>query len=225
MNPIADLLGFGIGVVLVTVGVGSTLVAAGRLAADGRPLAAFGLFTGLYGLRLVTASDIVEQAVGPSAPGAHLEAIITYTINIPILVLVQHFAGRGWHGAIAWLRWMWVVYAVGATAFALVTGRPWAAAGPNRTLVLVTLLVGWPQVFLARGAVSGLPHRHVLFAGAGILTALVVLENVGLRRPWGIGLEPFGMVAFIAALGYVVLARAAAHERDLWRLRLEIDRA
>jgi sigma-B regulation protein RsbU (phosphoserine phosphatase) len=221
----ADLPAFVLGILVMALGLGSVALAAARRSGGGRLLASFAAFAFLYGFRLAVGTSLARDVVGlPPRFAAHAADLVTYWIGLPSLLFFSELGWPRWRPWLAGLAWVWLVYAVAATALDLVAGRPDLALAPSPYLVLASMGVG-----VAATVAPGVPSSREMRAlrGGGIVLVLfVVNENLGaLGLPTVRGVEAVGFAAFLAALGYVAVSRVLDNERRLLALAQELETA
>jgi phosphoserine phosphatase RsbU/P len=182
-----------------------------------------GVFAALYGFRLLTRATTFRLCfdIHPLI-WDHLEAAITYTIPLPIILFA-----RAWMPS--WRRF-WTVGLIGLTAFAAcaiasdaMQHRPYSAELPNNLIAITfitSLLVG-----LLRPGLT--PSRELRTARVGVLayTVTVVADNLRglhlLSFP-GPDLEPFGFTVLLACLGMLAGRRVLGDARRLVAIDREL---
>jgi hypothetical protein len=220
-----EFAGILIGSTLLALGLVSTLAATLRLRQASTTLLAFGVWSMLYGGRLLADQPPVGAVIG-GAPQVweHAGALITYAINIPITIFVGSLLGSGWRGSVRWVGAVAIAYAVVATAIDLTTGVPGAAMRPNSWIVLGCILVGLVNIVRARGTPTPLTDPVVMFGGI-VLVLFVVNENLGEIVVPGVDIEPIGVLIFIVCLGFAV-GRSVFHaEAELVSVQRELEQA
>lgn len=155
---------------------------------------------------------------------------------IPALLLFQDFYGRGWRSSVRWLIWSYTVFATSAFTLILIRSRPdlFPAAGLGTVFLLpLIVLVGWLKVYRLpwtedRGVLSfGLIVFFLAFSYDRLVRAQILSWRV-----WGSlsssskeQLEPYGVFVLICCLGYALIRRVFANERDLAALGEEMRAA
>ena len=135
-----ELAGICIGSSLLALGVVSTAAATVRLRRRSTSLLAFGLWTTLYGARMLAQQPPVRETIGGEAHlWSYVNTIITYAINVPITVFVGTLIGPDWRRVVRWLVVAAAGFALAATAIGIVTGNPNAAMTVNTWFVLTCL--------------------------------------------------------------------------------------
>ena len=94
-----------------------------------RLLLSFGIWCGLYGLRLLALQTSVRAAFGgPARPWIFASAFVTYIINVPGGLFIEGLVGPGWKQSIRRVWQAQTLYAIVAVAIDLGAGprpRPW----------------------------------------------------------------------------------------------------
>jgi sigma-B regulation protein RsbU (phosphoserine phosphatase) len=214
------------GTVLLTLSASAIALFCGRWRARDLALLWFGVFSGLYGVRLLASVRTVQILVDLNRTSTgYLASFITYGINVPFAAFIEQVLGRGWRSSIRWLVRIWALFAVAAVASDLARRTPGTGSLPNNILVLLMIVVLLGHAFRRRQAdVVGL---RALQAGFLILAAFVVNENLegaGIV-PWRTNLEPVGFLLFIGCLGYVAASRSLAREQRLKAIEYELQTA
>ena len=220
---VTELVSGAIGCSVLVLGAASTVAWGLRRRSPDRLLLFFGIWCCLYGARLICQQSFIRIAVGGSPQiWNYLVTSITYAINIPSGLFVEHLIGPGWKQSIRRLWQLQVVYAVGAIAIDLVVARPGAAMGPNNWIVVLLLVAAIANTWVFQARLSPLFKRPVIAAGATALMLFVTNEN--LHRPVApaINLEPVGVLVFIVCLGYGVVASVFGNEAELIAVQREL---
>jgi sigma-B regulation protein RsbU (phosphoserine phosphatase) len=216
-----------VGTVIATLGAAAIVVHAFRRRTHEQFLLWFGLFSILYGTILVVRNSAFRLGFGePQGLWILVERLISLATIIPGLLLFEEFYGRGWRSSI---RWMLVVYcaltavAIGGMAFP----RPlWIVLPPGAALVIMV------PVILAMGRLAGyrppsLPNSRVLFTGLIVFFVAFSIDRVlhTEMENWHTGLEPYGFLALVICLWYVISQRVIADESRLMSLTDEMRAA
>ena len=212
---------FGIACITLLVGVSALVLA--RLRSRDRLLLWVGVFSLLYGLRLLVQNELVRDAF--NAPGQEFlpwALCITYIINIPFALFARELLGRGWKRTILVWLWLDMAFPIVAIPVALLTHSSHWTDLINGILVVSGTLLILLHIFAIRRArnqfVASLFWPLVIFA------ILVVLENKGIR-PAGVNTEPIGFVILLAGLASIAIRRALSTERKLIDLEQELTTA
>jgi phosphoserine phosphatase RsbU/P len=224
----AELAGIFVGVTLLTLGFVSTVVGTVRFRRHSTMLLTFGLWSALYGARLLASQAPVRATVG-GAPDLweHFVAIVTYTINVPIALFVGSLIGPGWRHSARWVTGVMAAFAVVATTIGLTSGNPEAAMTANSWLVLAAILVLLGNILhsaIARGRRTPLTGPIVMFGGT-VVVLFVVNENLGGIVAPGVNIESIGVLVFVLCLGYAVARSVFRAEAELVGVQRELERA
>src|SRR5262249_10839682 len=138
-----ELAAIAIGITLLSLGSVSIAAATLRLRRSSTTLVTFGLWCAMYGARLLAGQPGIRTAVGgPLVYWQAFQAIVTYTINVPIAIFVVSLIGAGWRGSAWWLISGVSAFAVIATGSDWISGRPASMRVVNSWVVLTALAVG-----------------------------------------------------------------------------------
>jgi sigma-B regulation protein RsbU (phosphoserine phosphatase) len=211
-----DLLAFAIAVVICAAAAAAT---AGHLLRP-RPrdglLLWFGLFSGIYGVRMFFKQTLASALGVDASTGLWVEEGLNYFILIPSLLFIEELYGLGWRRLLRWVTRGMSAFAVGALIIDVVAGDPRRVPDPSLILLLVVAIV------VVIGVRAGYrPPRvdewRVLLAGAAIFMLFVLNEHaVGARVvPWRFSAEPIGFLALLGCFGYIALTRVFEQGRQL----------
>jgi sigma-B regulation protein RsbU (phosphoserine phosphatase) len=183
-----------------------------------------GVFAFLYGFRLLARATTFRHCFDvPAAVWDHLEATITYTIPLPIILFARAMVP-------AWRR-LWTVGLIGLTAFAAcavasdaIQQRPYSAELPNN-LIAITFITSLLLGFLRPGLT---PSRELRTTRVGVLAYTVTAVADNLRSlqvlPFpGPDLEPFGFTVLLACLGTLASRRVLGDARRLVAIDRELS--
>jgi sigma-B regulation protein RsbU (phosphoserine phosphatase) len=217
----ANLPFFGIACIVLLAGVSALLL--WRLRSRDRLLLWAGVFSMLYGIRLLIQNELVRAAF--NAPGRGYlpwQICITYLINIPFALFARELLGRGWKGGILIWLWLSVAFAMIAIPAALVAHELYWTDLINSVLVISGTLLVLLQVLFAHGGAKALASS--LLWPLLIFGIFVLLENKGIR-PGGFDIEPVGFLILLAGLASIAVRRALATERKLIDVEQELTTA
>jgi sigma-B regulation protein RsbU (phosphoserine phosphatase) len=224
--PVTELLGGAIGSMLFALGGASVVTWAVHRRRHERVLLFFGLWCALYGARLISEQPTITTAIGgPDRSRLYFQAFVTYIINVPIGLFFEAIIGRGWKGSVRRVWQVLAIYAAGAVVTDLVVGRPRAAMPLNSPLILIAISLALVNSWMFRDRLSPTMKSRAIGAGAIVMLFFVVNEN--LRRPIvpSVQLEPIGVFAFVAALGYGVVGSVFRQEAELVAVQRELETA
>jgi sigma-B regulation protein RsbU (phosphoserine phosphatase) len=236
MNPDAQVLslmrnqvaGIVLGSVFFFVGLGALAVAALRRRQQVRLVIWFGIFSGLYGLRMLAqapaAFALLPRAVWPFR--GYAVAVITYIIILPALLFWLELAKGKLRRFIQVVAAAAAIVAICALIAAILYRRPDAFMPANNAVAILFVLVVGPV-----NAIPSLSRRwmsepsRVLAFGAIVLALAVLANNLYrfLPLPDVSGLEPIAFAVFVFSLGYVAVQRVFSTERRLLAIENELD--
>ena len=221
-----DLVSIAIGSILFALGFAALALSAFRQKIKDRSIFYFGIFCGLYGLRLLGNAGPIHASVNTSPIiWNYLDAFITYLIPLPALLFTEQFFGPGWKSSIRRTAQIQAIYAVSAIAIDSLFG-PGTAIWPNGFLVILFLAVITANGLLLVLQKDASIIREVRPVLAGALFFVLTAVNANLVDkhfvPWRLSLEPLGMLAFVICLGYVIAQRYFAKERELLAITYEL---
>jgi hypothetical protein len=116
-------------------------------------------------------------------------------------------------------------YAAVAVVIDVISGRPFAAMAPNGWIVLASVAIAAANLWWYRRRLFGTFATPALAAGATALLLFVVNHNLGQPLSPSLDLEPLGVLAFVAALGYAVIGHVFRGEAELLAVRHELETA
>ncbi len=219
----ADALNLALGIVLIGVGTAAVLAYARPPRRQSPPLW-FGLFTLLYGLRLLAKTGSFPLAFGlPAAFWAYASAAITYVIVVPGMLLARAVFPR-WRRPLGLISAGLLAFALLAVASDIAWRRPMSAETPNNVIAIVLVLAALGLAFRPRSA----PSREMRTLRVG-MAAIVVTALVDNLRGLGVvswprsEVEPLGAAVLIACLGTIVVRRAFENAERLVALEKELD--
>jgi phosphoserine phosphatase RsbU/P len=217
----ADALRLGLGPLLIAVGIAAAVAHLRSSRATGSALPWFGLFSFLYGVRLLARTGTFPLFFGaPPIFWRYVAALITYVIPIPAL-LVMRATFPTWRRSLGWGAAFVGAFAALAVVSDAVLRRPFSAEPPNNLIAIAFLLVS--AVFIFRPRPDDTPDIRTLRVGLAAFAATAVVDNLrGLHvlswPRWEV--EPLGSTVLIAALGTIAVRRLL---KDTQRL-LAIDK-
>jgi hypothetical protein len=137
-----DILAIVIGVILTVIGLSAISIHLLRTRSQGRLLLWLGLFTGLYGVRLLASTETISLLVDVTPVfWRYLRSGITSVILIPSLLYMQGLYGRGWRSSVRWLIWIQTIYSLAAILVNLIASDPNKAPDPIFVLFFPLLSV------------------------------------------------------------------------------------
>jgi sigma-B regulation protein RsbU (phosphoserine phosphatase) len=188
----------------------------------------FGVFCLLYGVRMAAKSDLVVAVIPWRRDAFHyIDAIVTYSILIPAGLLVESLIGPGRLQIVRRLWQVTCVYAACAIVNDLVRGQPYASMWLNAPVLLSSLFVQLAHLRWSRQSVSWSPETRLVAVTAGIFTVVAIAETLLDHSLLGgnVDVEPFAMLLFSSAVGWLVLARARERAYTFVAVSRELDLA
>jgi sigma-B regulation protein RsbU (phosphoserine phosphatase) len=219
-----DALALALGTALVSIGLLILGISAGvRRRVPGPPW--LGVFALLYGSRLLIRTDTFRAVVDmPPAVLNYAEAIITYVVPIPLLLVFARAMAPDWQRVTLGIARGVTLFAAAAIAADGLLRRPHSARLPNNliAITLIVVLVAWT---FRRGSPPSRELRTARIAVASFgLTALADnLRGVGFIHYPGPDLEPFGVLVTIGCLGVLAGWRAFGEARRLVAIDRELS--
>ena len=213
--------------IIATLGGAAVILYAFRRRNHERFLLWFGLFSILYAVVLIVRNPAFRVGYGqPQAIGLAVDHFISLSTVVPGLLLFEDFYGPGWHAS---LRWLIGVYGV----VAIVAGMGIANHHHSRLIPPPgTVLVIMVPVVLVMGHLAGyapppLPQRRILFVGMIAFFCAFSTDRLFHRQVgnWHTGVEPYGFLALVICLWYVIARRIIADDRKLISLTEEMRAA
>jgi sigma-B regulation protein RsbU (phosphoserine phosphatase) len=208
-----------LGIILLVVGAVAWIASSVQRRGDAPALRYFGIFTVLYGTRLLVDTDLPTLLGIPLRMADYAESFITYVIPIAGWGLPRRLIGDGWKNSLRWQVFAFTVFAPIGIVADLVTRTPGSLELVNNVLVIIggvnillNLLIAPQRRELELRVVLVASIVFMLFAVNNNLVALGVL-------PWAFNDETLGFVIFVAALGFAATRRFLRGERE----RLAID--
>ena len=216
MSSYDNLLLVMTGSAIFTVGVLSLCAHFSSAVLRERILLWFGLFAAPYGLALVCRCILIPQWGGSAEQIIVDLGRVTYlATSIPALLLFQEFYGPGWRLSSKWLLWIYAVALLGLFFLMVTYERRRTIPSPGFTLVILlplALLIDR----LAGYRPPPIKGRLVIFTGLLVFFLTFSYDRFSTLRTTGVQVpaEPFGFLALMACLGYVVSKRVAANEAE-----------
>jgi phosphoserine phosphatase RsbU/P len=210
---------FAVACIIVLSGVCS-LALAGLRSRD-RLLLWLGIFSTLYGMRLLIQNELVRDAF--NAPGTEFVPwvfCITYAINIPFTLFARELLGPGVGRSITFWLWLSVAFAIVAIPTAFIAPQPSWVGFSNGLVVIGGTVLLFLHVIIERRAGNSLASS--LLWPLLIFGVFILFENTGIR-PWGRSVEQIGFLVLLAGLASIALRRALATERKLIDVQQELS--
>ncbi|MDP9191615.1 MAG: PP2C family protein-serine/threonine phosphatase [Acidobacteriota bacterium] len=202
-----------LGIVLFVTGTIAVIASLIRRRGDALALRWFGVFTLLYGVRLVTGTSLPFYFGFTVRTVAFAEAFITYVIPVAAWLLPLRLIGNGWKSTLRLQVIAFTIFAPIGIISDLVTGTPLSLEAINNVLVVVGGICILANLLLvARRSVE----LRIVLAGAFVFLLFALNNNVNnlIELPWDYDDEAPGFVIFVAALGYAAMRAFVRGERE-----------
>lgn len=194
-----------------------------RRRGDSRTLVYFGVFSFLYGARLIVESTLLPLAGVPLETVQRIQWAITYVIAIPGWALADRLIGAGWKSTLRMQVWAFALFAPIGIISDFVQDR----AGSLEEINNVLVIAGGINILLNLIRVRANRETWVVLAGSLFFMVFALLNNLA-----SLGMLPIrefdetpGFLAFFASLGYAAARRFARTEREQTELEGEIAAA
>jgi sigma-B regulation protein RsbU (phosphoserine phosphatase) len=187
----------------------------------------FGLFAGIYGLRLLLNTGIVRFTLDfRGDTWRYFASALNYLILVPAVLFFEEIYGKGWKSCIRIIVWAFFVYALAGIVTDIVRSRPAALPDPGTgglILVPLALVIGRQRGYRP----PRIAETGALRVGFGVFAITVLKEhlaNAGLlfKEP---RIEPAGFLVLIVCLGYIAVRRFLANEQQLLAIEEEMKAA
>lgn len=207
--------------------IGIVAIAASLLVrrGDTRILLWFGIFSAMYGLRLL-ADSYLPFAIGMRARDAlFTNAWITYLINIPGWALARGLIGDGWKKTLRLQLYAFAIFAPIGIASDLLTGRFFTLEPLNNVIVIAGGLNVLFNLLYARQRRS--IELRVVLLGSSLFLLLALNNNLASLGvlPWDPISETWGFITFVLALGFAATRSFLRSERARVALANELETA
>ena len=218
----ADLEELILGAILIVLGIACAAISRVRRGGNASALLWFGVFSALYGLRLIVDSTLQLLLGASTLQTAYAESWITYVIDVPGWLMGLALIGPGWRSTLRWQVWAFAIFAPVAIVASIVTGEPSVLEPVNNALVVVGALNILVNLFLTR-------RRHtrelrIVLIGSAVFMLFAVVNNVGALTIGGIDETP-GFIVFVACLGYAAVRMFTRGESERVALEGELATA
>ena len=157
---------------------------------------------------------------------AYWRWFLTYLTPVPVWIFFEQIIGKGWKSSIRRLWQIQIIFVIAAVSVGLILRAPDAAKEANNVMSIVGILVVGLNLF--RPGLGMTRELLVLKCGAAVWAVLGLYENIiSLLAPgYNIAnIEPFGQLAFLGCLVYVVAYRFFQNEKDLITIAHELETA
>jgi signal transduction histidine kinase len=190
-----------------------------------RSLLYLGLFTLLYGIRILSETPITWYIFDNHVFLYYISPFVTYIIPIPFILLIKQFTGWGWRSSVRWVLVLQCAY-TGAGVFTdLVSGVPGTVLVPyNNIIVILDVLVGYINLYFSQ-LIRNLKGRFFKI-GIIVIAVTIINENLVSARlvPWRFHFERllfFILICFLAAL---VIYHILRQQKQLQQQLMQADK-
>ena len=171
-----------------------------------------GVFAGLYAMRMIFATGLVQSA--------YVHSALEYLVPIPAALLFERYFGSRFRKLNIAIVIAFIVAAAIAIPYEVLTARPHSLNGYENALVLVFM-----AVFAANIAVSG-KTAGLIRIGASIFALYVLNEHLRfVTLPWRLSSEPIGFLIFLICIVVALMRTAIATEAQLLGVESELRTA
>jgi hypothetical protein len=227
--PIAEwrwtIFSVGVGAILLMIGLTACGVYTFRKKTKDRTLLYFGIFVIFYAIRMFMRDGPVLAVFDvPRSLSNHIERFITFTIALPVLLLLIEIVQTRLRRVMQWTLAVQTVFAAVAIPLDLlgVAGR--AIDITNSVLVLASWFLLAVLLFFFRAPGRLATELRVVAVGLSVFGVSVLHANLnGLHLIPGRNVEPLGFLFFVCTLGYYVAHRIFAREESLLAIRKELE--
>lgn len=221
-----DVLSAPIGFLLLGLGLAAGALGLARRKSGDPTLLYFSLFTSLYALRLLADSQTVQILYAPPPLAwQKLIDVITFVLPVPGFLFFERVIGQGWRSTLRRVWQLYIVLALVAVPWEIVSPVPAWLFAIYRVLVLVAVTVTLVNLFaLGRKADRDLGLLRVTFLVLGVFVILENLRAMGLT-PWRDNAEPVGFLIFNCGLGVIAARRVFNTQERLASIRQELETA
>jgi sigma-B regulation protein RsbU (phosphoserine phosphatase) len=224
-----EMLKVAVAIVLLVAGSSAIALFSLRRKTRDLTLVYFGLFSFLYGVRLLALQAVVEALVdAPPKFWILINWFITCTINVPVGLFIYQLASEQFRKAFRWLIAIQALFAMFGLFAPFAGVRVNKLQDANNILVLGTLAGTGLFVLFTRGRETGAKpisgDVRVLLAGFFIWLLFVLHANLkALRIVPGPDVEFLGFLVCVACLGYVAARRTFVNEERLLAISKELE--
>ncbi len=207
-----------LGIIVTTIGIASLLFYALRKRGKHSDALWFGIFTALYGVRLLVDSRIFRLAIGMSdRSGAFFHAAISY-ILLPFVTLFLYSVFPRWRRVFNWILAAQIVLGLTGLICDQVFQVPFFLQTPNNVLVIIFFALLCFLVFRVERSF----HIDALRAGVLFYSLTVLLANFGGLFKRDLSYEPLGFAVYLSCLAAVLVERSTRTSEKLTALEEEL---
>jgi len=205
---------------IIAMGLIALAFGAARWQSGDRTAVWFGVFGCLYGARLAGSSQLVQPAL-PEVSWRYLDAFITYAIIVPVGLFVESLFGHGWRST---LRRTWqaaAAYALLAMVHDLARREPGATLWLNAPAVLTAGSIAAAHLAAHWWRSTWSREFRVAAVGGLVFLSVATYQTLG----GTLRLEHVAILVFMLSVGYLVVQRMLASERQFVAVSRELELA
>jgi sigma-B regulation protein RsbU (phosphoserine phosphatase) len=224
-----ELLHVFVAIVLLVAGSSAIALFFSRRKTRDLTLVYFGIFSLLYGIRLLSKQGVIRALFeAPPKSWDLLDWFITCTINVPVGLFIYQLASDAFRKLFRWPIAVQAIFAIFGILAPFAGVKLYKLQAANNVLVLGTVVgAGLIVLFARRGTI---PARsisveiRVLLAGFFIWLLFVLHANLkALGILPGPDVEFLGFLVWVACLGYVAARRTLLNEERLLAINKELE--
>ena len=222
-NRRLDVYEFIVGILLISLGLYSVVLACLRWKRKNLFLISFGVFCFLYGARTNAFYFLFDAS---RLFWGYERWFITYLVPVPGFILVEQLFGSGWKSSIRRMWQLALVLAVVSILTGIYLHKPGTAYLANNILAVVGLAVILVNLF--RPGLSLTKEIRILRIGFVIFALFSLHANLApyfFSGPLALDMEPVGLLILFGCLGYTVAGRFFQNEKDLITIEHELETA
>jgi phosphoserine phosphatase RsbU/P len=217
-----------LGTIFLFVGMAACSVAALRRRGASLPLVWFGLFIGMYGMRMLAEVASLLHLVPGSPWPDRVVIAVDYVLVIPALLFWTEVSAGILQQMFRWLTVLAACVAVLGLGWFVISGKPETFLRVNSLLAICLMVVIGILVLVPRVARKYLTLRSQALRIALPLVALIG-AYVNVRWYFGVPpahfIEPVSFAIWVSAIGYEAAKRTFDNERRLFSIDSELETA
>jgi signal transduction histidine kinase len=190
-----------------------------------RSLLYLGLFTLLYGIRILSETAITWYIFDNHVLLYYISPFVTYIIPIPFILLIKQFTGWGWRSSVRWVLVLQCAYTCAGVFTDLVSGIPGTLLVPyNNIIVILDVLVGYINLYFSQ-LIRNLKGRFFKI-GIIIIAVTIINENLVSAQlvPWRFHFERLLFFILICFLGALVIYHILRQQKQLQQQLMQADK-
>jgi sigma-B regulation protein RsbU (phosphoserine phosphatase) len=217
-----------LGTIFLFVGMAACGIAVLRRRGASRPLVWFGLFIGMFGLRMLAEVTSLLRLVPGSPWPDRVVTAVDYLLVIPALLFWAEVSAGILQRAFQWLTVLATSVAVLGLGWFAISGSPETFLRVNSLLAICTMVVIGILVLVPKVTRKYLTIRSQALR---IAMPLVAFIGVYVNVRWYFGvppahfIEPVSFAIWVSAIGYEAAKRTFDNERRLFSIDSELETA